>query len=70
MDWKPDFIQAKCGYLLFKLLLRDKKGREIIIQPGEGYFKISKSYMQDLIGLLKADRSVIMGLKASVDEKG
>jgi len=31
MDWKPDFIQAKCGYLLFKLLLRDKKGRDIIM---------------------------------------
>jgi hypothetical protein len=55
-DWKPEFfIQAKCGYLLLKLLIKDRKGRELISQTGEGYFKISKSYIGDLTSLLKAD---------------
>ncbi|CAD8139168.1 unnamed protein product [Paramecium pentaurelia] len=68
MDWKPDFIQAKCGYLLLKLLLRDKVGREIISSQTGGYLGIAKSYIQDLISLLKADNSQILGLKSSVDQ--
>lgn len=49
------FVVSQCGYLLLKLLIKDKKGRELMSQTGEGYFKISKSYIADLTSLLKSD---------------
>ena len=45
--------------MLLKLLLKDRRGREIMMQPGEGYFIINKSYVSDLFCLLKADVALI-----------
>lgn len=59
MDWSPDknFIQAKVGYLLLKILLKSKDGRVLLTKPPDGFLVVSKSFMADMYGLLKSEVS-------------
>lgn len=55
IDWKPDnFIYAKIGYMLLKLLIKTKEGRKLLSDPINNFLDFRKSYLQDLKHLLKS----------------
>lgn len=65
LSWKPDnFIYAKTGYVLIKMLLKSSYGRNLLSQSSnENFFVVNKGFLAEIQSLLEQDQKYLKQLK-------
>jgi hypothetical protein len=65
LTWKPDnFIYAKTGYVLIKILLKSSYGRKLLSQSSnENFFVVNKGFLAEIQSLLEQDQKYLKQIK-------
>lgn len=68
LDWKPEnFIYAKTGYVLIKILLKSSYGRKLLSQSSnENFFVVNKGFLAELQSLLEQDQKYLRQIKTQL----
>ena len=65
LKWKPEnFIHAKTGYLLIKILLKSQYGRKMLsTASNENFFVVNKGFLLEIQSLLEQDQKYLKQIK-------